>query len=104
MNNCPVEYTLSIIKNKWVVLILREIFYNNVNGFNYLLKNINGISKKVLSSNLNMLIQKNIIIKEVENKNNTIKTNYYLTNKGKDLFPILESMKNYGISYNKLKK
>lgn len=42
--------------------------------------------------------------KEVQNKNNTIKTNYYLTNKGKDLFPILESMKNYGISYNKSKK
>ena len=38
MNNCPVEYTLSIIKNKWVILISREILYNNVNGFNYLLK------------------------------------------------------------------
>ncbi|MEG0367049.1 MAG: helix-turn-helix domain-containing protein, partial [Coprobacillus sp.] len=48
---CPVATTVSIIGNKWKLLILRELLVET-KRFSELKKNILGISQKVLTQNL----------------------------------------------------
>ena len=49
--NCPVEYTASIIGNKWKIIILRDLF-TGTKRYNELTRSVVGISPKVLTENL----------------------------------------------------
>ena len=49
--NCPVEYTASIISNKWKIIILRDLL-NGTKRYNELTRSVVGISAKVLTQNL----------------------------------------------------
>ena len=53
---CPVETTLSLIGNKWQVLILRDLVLNGTMRFKELQRSIGKISQKVLTSNLRTII------------------------------------------------
>ena len=49
---CPVETTLTLIGNKWQVLILRDLNLNGTMRFKELQRSIGKISQKVLTTNL----------------------------------------------------
>ena len=95
--NCPVEYTASILSNKWKCLILRDLI-EGTKRFNELNKSIVGISAKVLTENLRELENDGIIIR----KTYAVvppKVEYSLSPKGKELKPIIDLMKEYGNKY-----
>ncbi|SHN57219.1 transcriptional regulator, HxlR family [Desulfovibrio litoralis DSM 11393] len=48
---CPVEVTLSLIGDKWKILIIRNLL-NGTKRFNQLKSSLPGISQKVLTQNL----------------------------------------------------
>ena len=108
MNNklpeCPVETTLLLISNKWRVLILRDLLMGK-KQFNELKRTISGISQKVLTENLRAMeewgIVNRVVYLEVPPK-----VEYSLTELGKSLKPILDSMYKWGEQYkvNYLKK
>ena len=53
---CPVEYTVSIISDKWKVLIIRDLLEKE-KRYSELMKSVVGISDKVLAKNLRELEQ-----------------------------------------------
>ena len=62
---CPVETTLTLIGNKWQVLILRDLNLNGVMRFKELQRSIGGISQKVLTTNLRTMEESGIVHREV---------------------------------------
>ena len=48
---CPVETTLTLISDKWKVLILRDLL-SGTKRFSELKRSINGVSQKVLTAQL----------------------------------------------------
>lgn len=48
---CPVEVTLTLISNKWKILIMRDLM-EGAKRFGELKKSVTNISQKVLTSNL----------------------------------------------------
>ena len=95
--NCPVEYTASILSNKWKCLILRDLI-EGTKRFNELNNSIVGISAKVLTENLRELENDGIVIR----KTYAVvppKVEYSLSPKGKELKPIIDLMKEYGNKY-----
>ena len=95
--NCPVEYTASILSNKWKCLILRDLT-EGTKRFNELNKSIIGISAKVLTENLRELENDGIVIR----KTYAVvppKVEYSLSPKGEELKPIIDLMKEYGNKY-----
>lgn len=95
--NCPVEYTASILSNKWKCLILRDLI-EGTKRFNELNKSIVGISAKVLTENLRELENDGIVIR----KTYAVvppKVEYSLSPKGNELKPIIDLMKEYGNKY-----
>ena len=95
--DCPVEYTASLIANKWKIIILRELL-TGTKRYNELTRNVVGISAKVLTENLRELEKDGIISRKVYPEVSP-KVEYSLTNKGEDLKDVIEAMKEFGIKY-----
>ena len=94
---CPVEYTASILSNKWKCLILRDLL-TGTKRFNELNKSIIGISAKVLTENLREMEYDGII----NRKTYAVvppKVEYSLSAKGEELKPIIDLMKEFGNKY-----
>ena len=85
---CPVEYTVSIISDKWKVLIIRDLLEKE-KRYSELMKSVVGISDKVLAKNLRELEQDGIINRKVYAVVPP-KVEYSLTEKGQELTQILK--------------
>ncbi len=93
---CVAE-ALSIVGNKWTALIIMELA-NGPMRFSGLENKLAGISPRTLSQRLVELEEKKIVTRkcfaEVPPR-----VDYTLTNKGKDLIPILKTMAIWGDKY-----
>lgn len=96
---CPVEYTASLLGNKWKPLILRELL-SGTKRYNELTRNVVGISPKVLTENLRELEDDGIVNRKVYPEVPP-KVEYSLTDKGNDLKGVIEAMKAFGERYRK---
>ena len=94
---CPVEYTVSIISDKWKVLIIRDLLEKE-KRYSELMKSVVGISDKVLAKNLRELEQDGIINRKVYAVVPP-KVEYSLTEKGQELKQILKEMEKFGLKY-----
>ena len=95
--SCPVEYTASIISNKWKVLILRDLF-EGTKRYNELTRSVVGISAKVLTQNLRYLESDGIISRKVYPEVPP-RVEYSITDMGLELKEILDVMKAFGEKY-----
>ena len=94
---CVAE-ALSIVGNKWTALILMELS-NGCMRFSALQKSLANISPRTLSQRLDELEQKGIITKKCYAEVPP-RVEYTLTNKGRDLTPVLKSMAAWGDKYH----
>lgn len=95
---CPVATTVQLIGNKWKILIIRNLIYNERQRFTDFLKSVNGISKKVLTDNLRALEDDGLIEREVFAEVPP-RVEYFLSPLGKTLKPILDAMLEWGTDY-----
>lgn len=97
---CPVATTVSIIGNKWKLLIIRNLMKRPWR-FNELKKDLDGISQKVLTESLRSLENDGIITRTVYPEVPP-KVVYALSEVGESLKPILKEMENWGNYYKTL--
>ena len=95
---CPVETTLSLIGNKWQVLILRDLVLGGTMRFKELQRSIGKISQKVLTSNLRAMEESGLVRREVFPEVPP-RVEYSLTELGQTLKPVLDAMWAWGESY-----
>lgn len=92
---CPVGKALKELGDKWVLLLLRELFYGfrRFEEFQETLK----ISRSVLSTKLNKMLADGLIEKRLYHiENERPRHEYHLTRKGKDLFKIIIALSEWG--------
>jgi DNA-binding HxlR family transcriptional regulator len=94
---CPVATTVSLIGNKWKLLIIRNLLVRPWR-FNELQKNLEGISQKVLTDSLRSMEQDGIITRTVYPEVPP-RVEYALSEIGESMRPVLESMKVWGENY-----
>ena len=63
-SNCPVETTLSLIGDKWKILILRDLM-NGTKRFGELKRSIKTVSQKVLTNQLRAMEKDKLIKRKV---------------------------------------
>lgn len=97
LTDCPVEYTATLIGNKWKIIILRDLL-TGTKRYNELTRSVVGISAKVLTENLRDL-EKDGIVKRKVYPVVPPRVEYSLTEKGMDLKDVISAMKSYGIKY-----
>lgn len=96
---CPVETTLSLIGNRWKVLIIRDLL-SGKKRFGELKNAIGNISQKVLTSNLKDMKEAGLITRTVYPEVPP-RVEYELTETGLSLNTVLESMVDWGTEYKK---
>lgn len=94
---CPVETTLSLIGNKWKVLILRDLL-PGTKRFGELKRSIGGVSQKVLTAQLRDMEENGLVNRKVYAEVPP-KVEYSLTELGYSLKPILDALQNWGQEY-----
>lgn len=97
MPACPVATTVALIGNKWKLLIIRNLLARPWR-FNELKKDLEGISQKVLTDSLRSMEADGIITRTVYPEVPP-RVEYVLTELGKSLKPILDSMRAWGEAY-----
>lgn len=94
---CPVETTLTLIGDKWKVLILRDLL-TGTKRFGELKKSVGGVSQKVLTAQLRDMEESGLVNRKVYAEVPP-RVEYSLTKLGKSLNPILDAMKCWGEDY-----
>ena len=96
---CPVETTLTLIGDKWKVLILRDLL-PGTKRFGELKKSIGSVSQKVLPAQLRDMENSGLLTRTVYAEVPP-RVEYSLTDLGKSLKPILNAMWTWGEEYKK---
>jgi DNA-binding HxlR family transcriptional regulator len=96
-SDCPVCRTADIVCGKWTLLVIRDLA-DGRSRFCELERSLAGISPRTLSLRLRSLEEEGIVERrtfpEVPPR-----VEYALTEKGRALVPIIESMRSYGTEW-----
>ena len=94
---CPVETTLTLIGDKWKVLILRDLL-TGTKRFGELKKSVGDVSQKVLTAQLRDMEESGLVDRKVYAEVPP-RVEYSLTELGESLRPILDAMLAWGQDY-----
>lgn len=95
--DCPVETTLTLIGDKWKVLILRDLM-PGTKRFGELKKSIGHVTQKVLTTQLRQMEESGLLTRKVYAEVPP-RVEYTLTELGYSLKPIQDAMWTWGEGY-----
>jgi DNA-binding HxlR family transcriptional regulator len=91
--NCSVAQCLDVIGEWWSMLIVRDAFLG-VTRFDEFQERL-GISRNILNQRLSHLVAAGVLTK-VPYQDHPVRHDYKLTQKGRDLWPVLTAMREWG--------
>ena len=94
---CPVETTLTLISDRWKVLILRDLL-PGTKRFGELKRSVGSVSQKVLTAQLREMEASGLLTRTVYPEVPP-RVEYTLTELGRSLKPILDAMQDWGEAY-----
>ncbi|MCA1986047.1 MAG: helix-turn-helix transcriptional regulator [Desulfovibrio sp.] len=98
---CYFELTLHVIGGKWKPIILFQLGVAGVMRFSDLRRGMPGITERMLSRQLKELAADNLVHREVY-KEVPPRVEYWLTEHGKTLMPILLALREWGADFERL--
>ena len=90
---CSVARTVSVIGDRWTLLILRDCFLR-VRRFEEFQARL-GVTRPILASRLRKLV-KDFVLAKVPYQERPLRYEYRLTQKGLDLYPIVMAIVHWG--------
>lgn len=91
--NCSIARTLELVGERWTMLVLREAFLGRRRFEEYAERL--GMARNVLSARLAHLVEEGVLEK-VRYQDRPERFEYRLTDKGRDLWPVLSALRDYG--------
>jgi DNA-binding HxlR family transcriptional regulator len=95
--NCSIARTLSVLGERWTLLVLRQSFLG-VKRFDDFQAGM-GIARNTLTDRLNRLVDEGILERRPYLERPP-RHEYKLTQKGRDLYPVLVTLMQWGDRYN----
>jgi DNA-binding HxlR family transcriptional regulator len=96
--NCPIRSSLGVLGRHWSLLILRDVSFFRKVRFSDMLRTNPGLSPRLLSIRLKEL-QREGLIERVTSADDHREVWYNITEKGRDVVPILTAFINYGAKH-----
>ena len=90
---CSIAGALELLGERWTLLVIRDVF-NGRRRFDQMQENL-GVARNVLSARLSRLVDEGILEKR-RYRDNPPRHEYFLTEKGLDLWPVLVSLLHWG--------
>lgn len=98
-SDCPINFALENFGDTWSLLIIRDIVYFGKKTYGEFLDSDEGIATNILATRLAQLEANGILTKR-QNPTDRRKDDYFLTEKGLDLIPILIEMGLWSARYD----
>ena len=95
---CAVLDIHKLVGKKWTILILQELYHNDMTSFNNLKIRLKNPTNRILSRRLKELGKHSLVERKIIQKN-PLSVVYALTKKGKDLTDVFNKAKSWGIKY-----
>ena len=96
---CPIRFGLGVFGDRWSLLIIRDMMFRGSTRFQDFLDAGEGISTNVLSDRLSRLEAQQIISRQKDPANGR-QVLYDLTDKGKDLLPVMLAVIGWAEKYD----
>jgi DNA-binding HxlR family transcriptional regulator len=90
-SDCPINFALENFGDTWSLLIIRDMVYFGKKTYGEFLDSDEGIATNILATRLTQLEENGILTKR-QNPTDKRKEDYFLTEKGLDLIPIMVEM------------
>ena len=94
--DCSVAQCLEVVGDRWSMLIIRDAFMG-VTRFDQLQERL-GISRNILQQRLTKLVDEGVLAR-VPYSEHPPRYDYRLTDRGRDLWPVLTAMRQWGDRY-----
>jgi len=91
--NCSIAQCLEVVGEWWSMLIIRDVFLG-FTRFEDMCERL-GISRSVLNQRLNRLVDEGVLAR-VAYSDHPPRYDYRLTDKGRDLWPVITTMRQWG--------
>jgi DNA-binding HxlR family transcriptional regulator len=92
---CPVAEAAKLLGDKWTLILLRDLAHGSCRFKSLLGQSGEGISPSILTGRLRDLEDKGIISRTSYNEIPP-RVEYALTEKGRDVLPIIDALREYG--------
>ena len=92
-------YSLDIFGDRWTLLVIRDLFFGRTR-FKEFAAAAEGIPTNILTERLERLLARGII-EQIPAEDGTKRLAYRLTEKGKALRPVLKTMRDWGLAWDK---
>lgn len=96
---CPITSALDIIGDKWSLLIVRDIVFKRKHHYREFLTSPEKISTNILANRLKTM-EETGLLEKTKDPDNLSKFIYRLTEKGKDLIPIILELVRWSQKYD----
>lgn len=96
---CSVKYAIDIIGGKWKLRILALMFRSNCIRFNEMKRKLDGITNTMLVNSLKEL-EADKLIKRIQYNEIPLRVEYFLTEKGLSILPVLFELSKWWKQYN----
>nr|WP_296770887.1 helix-turn-helix domain-containing protein [Rhodococcus sp. (in: high G+C Gram-positive bacteria)] len=94
-SNCTIGATLALLGEKWTLLIIRESFFGSTRFEQFM--SVLGCPRNILSDRLGKLVDEGILDRsEYHEPKSRVRSEYRLTDTGKELMPILMAIMHWG--------
>jgi DNA-binding HxlR family transcriptional regulator len=94
---CPIEFVVDLLSNKWSILILRELFNGDRRTYE-LLAALPGISTKTLTQRLRELEAQGLVERRIYAEIPP-RVEYSLTPKGRQIKPVMAALYQVGLQW-----
>jgi DNA-binding HxlR family transcriptional regulator len=95
--NCSIARTVAVLGERWTLVILREAF-NRRRRFEDIQRDL-GIARNILADRLQTLVAEGILERRAYQQRPE-RFEYRLTDKGRDLYPVMIALMQWGDRYN----
>jgi len=97
-SDCPVSYALDFFGDKWTFLIVRDLAFEGKRFYKDFINSKEGMATNILADRLKKLENNGFIESKIYEQLKT-KKEYRLTEKGKDLIPVLVEMMVWSVKH-----
>jgi DNA-binding HxlR family transcriptional regulator len=95
LSGCPIDYALDLFGDRWTLLVIRDLLFVGKRHFKELMESPERIASNILTARLKKLEARGLIERrpDPDNRKQVI---YTLTDKGRDLIPVLVEVVRWG--------
>jgi DNA-binding HxlR family transcriptional regulator len=92
-SRCSIARALSVVGDRWTLLLIREAFLGARRFEDY--RENTGAARHLVSERLSLLVEQGVLDR-VQYQDRPVRFEYTLTDKGKDLYPVILSLLAWG--------